>query len=130
MNIETKLNWDPDYSPIRNTELVKQKIQMDVSNREEYLNIYKKEYLENICNQLWDRPQINWDGKVLGCCRNFWGDFGDNVFDSGLVKAINNPKINYARKMLQGKEKPRDDIPCTTCSIYLNRKKHNNWVTR
>ncbi len=31
--------------------------------------------------------------KVLGCCRNFWGDFGGNAFTDGLVSSLNNEKI-------------------------------------
>jgi hypothetical protein len=32
--------------------------------------------------------------------------------------------------MLMGEAEPRDDITCTTCGIYLERKKHRAFVTR
>jgi hypothetical protein len=80
---------------------------------------------------LWDAPQINWDGKVLGCCRNIWGDFGrENAFADGLVRSINNEKIEYARGMLLGNKAAREDIPCTTCSIYLGMKAEGKWLPR
>ena len=47
--------------------------------RTEFRERYGAEYLEGTCDQLWSGPQINWDGKVLGCCRNFWDEFGGNA---------------------------------------------------
>jgi hypothetical protein len=79
---------------------------------------------------LWKQPQINWDGKVLGCCFNFWGDFGGNVFTDGLFESLNNEKINYAREMLTGRQGTRDDIPCATCELYLDMKREGNWLKR
>lgn len=37
-------------------------------------------------------PQINWDGKLLGCCLNFWGDFGGNAFEQGLERILTSEK--------------------------------------
>ncbi len=37
------------------------------------------EYLP-ACFQLWDEPQVNWDGKILGCCVSYWGELGGNAF--------------------------------------------------
>ena len=82
------------------------------------------------CHQLWDAPQINWDGKVLGCCWNYWGDFGGNAFTDGLVESLNNPKIAYARDMLRGEQPARDDIPCSTCSLYFAMRDHSQWIKR
>jgi hypothetical protein len=59
--------------------------------------------MHSICHELWDMPQVNWDGKVLGCCRNFWGDFGGNAFTDGLIESLNNEKIAYARKCCAGR---------------------------
>ena len=49
--------------------------------------------MQEICHQLWDAPQINWDGKILGCCRNFWGDFGGNAFTEGLFQSVNSGQM-------------------------------------
>jgi len=89
------------------------------------------DYAQFICHQLWDEPQINWDGKVLGCCRNFWGDFGpENAFRDGLQKSVNSEKMTYARNMLRGRTPDRPDIPCTTCEIYLGMKSDDRWLQR
>ena len=122
MKLITKMTWDDEFSPIRNKGNVMKATAWKVATREEYRRKYGRDYKQRICSQLWTEPQINWDGKVLGCCRNFWGDFGGNAFTDGLVNSINNEKITYARDMLLGKRPVRHDIPCTTCDIYLGMK--------
>ena len=69
------------------------------------------------CSMLWVIPQINPDGRLLGCCANYWGDFG-NVFEQGFEAVYQGPKLTYARDMLRGKVPARADIPCTTCEVY------------
>ena len=116
------------FSPVNDQDLVR--AEAGASSREEYLEIHRQDYMESMCHQLWDHPQINWDGRLLGFCRNFWGDFGGNVFEDGLTEALNNEKINYARDMLRGKQPLRSDIPCATCNIHLQRKQSGNWLVR
>ena len=82
------------------------------------------------CLQLWNEPQINWDGKVLGCCVNYWQGFGGNAFDDGLIPAVNGEKITYAREMLVGKAPARDDVPCTRCSKYQRMAAEKKWITK
>jgi hypothetical protein len=85
--------------------------------------------IRNICFQLWLQPQINWDGKILGCCVNHWGDY-KNVFDfSNLIAAFSNENIVYARKMLAGKVPMKKKIPCAKCHHYKNRRKEKDWIT-
>jgi MoaA/NifB/PqqE/SkfB family radical SAM enzyme len=83
MEFCTKLTWDNDFSPIRDKEFVRAQTGAQSTSREEYEQEHGEKYLGEICNQLWDDPQINFDGRVLGCCRNFWGDFGGNAFTDG-----------------------------------------------
>jgi MoaA/NifB/PqqE/SkfB family radical SAM enzyme len=128
MNFYSKLSWDAEWSPVQNQEVIRKEI--GAASRREYKEKYGVDYMQGICRQLWEQPQINWDGKVLGCCRNFWLDFGGNVFTDGLLKSLNNEKINYARDMLIGRQRARDDIPCATCEIYLNMKSEGHWLKR
>jgi MoaA/NifB/PqqE/SkfB family radical SAM enzyme len=130
MRFYVKLSWDDQFSPIRDREYVKKEAQLDAVTRNEYKQTHGIDYMQKICSQLWERPQINWDGKVLGCCRNFWGDFGGNAFKEGALRSLNNEKIVYARRMLFGKTPPRDDIPCSTCEIYLDMKARGGWLKR
>ncbi len=128
MDFKPKLSWDEDYSPIKDKQFVELQIGKE-SSRSQYKEATGVDYSRGICHHLWFEQQVNWDGKLLGCSRNFWGDFGDNVFEHGLEKAINNPKIKEARAMLQGLAEPRDDIPCTTCDIYIGMRADNRYIT-
>jgi MoaA/NifB/PqqE/SkfB family radical SAM enzyme len=129
MNVRLKLSWDEKFSSIKNEELVRKKIKLGVASRSEYLEKYGVTYLQKrICSQLWKNPQINWDGKILGCCYNYWGDFG-NAFESGLKDGLNNEKISYARQMLCGKVEAKEGIPCTTCGHYRKMKENEKWLT-
>ena len=85
--------------------------------------------MRSICAKLWRAPVVNWNGKILGCCRNFWGDFGGNAFSDGLIEAVNNEKIQHAREMLMGRAGERDDLPCVTCDLYQKMKKDRTWLT-
>lgn len=128
MEFKVKLNWDPNFSPVRDLGMVRR--ETGYASRQEVTEKSGEDYVSSLCTHLWAQPQINWDGKVLGCARNFWGDFAaGNVFRDGLLKSLNSEKMTYARGMLTGQNEARPDIPCTTCDIYLQRKKTAHWVT-
>jgi MoaA/NifB/PqqE/SkfB family radical SAM enzyme len=129
MVFRTKFTWDDDFSPIRDKDFVKKEIGLDITSRKEFKEQYGVDYGRPLCYQLWIQPQINWDGKMLGCCRNFWGDFGSNAFEDGLIPSLNNERINIARRMLLGKEGGREDIPCHSCALYLDMQAENSWLT-
>ena len=128
MDFSLKLSWDADFSPVQNKEMIRR--ELGASSRAEFKRRFGMDYMHGICLQLWEKPMINWDGKVLGCPRNFWGDFGGNVFTDGLLESLNNEKINYARSMLTGREGVRDDLPCSDCEIFLSMKKEGRWLKR
>lgn len=127
MEFSVKLNWDPDMSPVTNEDLIRVETGTGAATRQEYLEQTGTAYMESICDQLWSAPQVNWNGKLLGCCRNFWGDFGGNAFRDGLIASLNHDKIAYARQMLEGRQPARDDIPCTTCELYTARRSAGRW---
>ena len=39
-------------------------------------------------------------------------------------------RIAYAREMLTGRQPARDDVPCTTCEIYLKMRRRGRWLER
>ena len=129
MEFRTKLTWDAKISPICDRALVRSQTGGH-ADREEFEAATGEKYGGAICHQLWDDPQINWDGRVLGCCRNFWGDFGGNAFRDGLIDSINNDRITYARDMLSGRKPPRQDIPCTSCEMYLAMRDQSRFIGR
>ncbi|MHB1347689.1 MAG: radical SAM protein [Candidatus Humimicrobiaceae bacterium] len=126
-----KLNWEDlfaePFSPVKNAELIRKETGLGAANRNEFRQKYKKDYCY-VCVKMWDSPQINYDGRVLGCDTNYWGDYG-NILDGGFLESINSEKMNYAREMLMGKQEERDDIPCSTCKYYTWKKETSTWVT-
>ncbi|MBR0825102.1 radical SAM protein [Bradyrhizobium manausense] len=130
MGFNAKMNWDPKLSPIRDENFVRAQLGDAPISRAEYEQKNGHKYLSSLCHQLWDDPQINWDGKMLGCCRNFWGDFGGNAFTDGLAAGVNHEKMQYARQMLTGQRGPRNDIPCSTCEMYQDMQKRARFIDR
>lgn len=129
MQLFIKLSWDEEFSPIKDVEKVRQVSGVGAASRSEFFQQNGTGYLQkSFCSQLWKLPQVNWDGRVLGCCYNYWGDFG-NAFESGLKHGLNNDKINHARQMLMGQAEPKADIPCTTCGHYKRMQETNDWLT-
>lgn len=128
MDFHLKLSWDADIGARKDADLIRDLA--GYASRAEYREQTGQNYMLSICHQLWDQPQINWDGKNLGCCRNAWGDFGGNAFTDGLEATLNHEKIAYAREMLQGKAPERADLPCVTCEIYQDMRESGNWLVR
>jgi MoaA/NifB/PqqE/SkfB family radical SAM enzyme len=131
MSFYVKLSWDglygESFSPVKDKETVRRESGLDAATRKEYQEKYHKVYIRQVCIQLWKHPQVNYDGRVLGCCVNHWTDFG-NAFAEGLAPSLNSEKLEYARAMLMGKKESRADIPCTTCSIYKDMQAVKDWV--
>jgi hypothetical protein len=129
MHFFPRLSWNADHSPIVNHDLVRIQTGLGAASRAEYREKKGVEYTRDICSQLWRAPVINWDGKMLGCCVNYWGDFGGNVFVDGLHSTMSHPKLEYAREMLKGNAEPRPDIPCTTCEQYRAIRHGQDWIS-
>lgn len=127
MEIFFRLNSFPDIMPVQNRERVRELV--GYADRREYLEKERKHYCREQCYDLWRSPQINWDGKLLGCSRNIWGVFADNVFQSDALEAINNERMQYARKMLMGQVPARADMPCFHCGVYKSMAQYDNWIT-
>lgn len=125
-----KLSWDETFSPPVDAAALRRDGQLSDASRADYKARTGADYMDALCHQLWDSPQVNWDGKLLGCCRNFWGDFGGNVLRDGLAAAFDGAGMRTARAMLRGVAPAQVDIPCTTCAIYLDRRAHGRWVER
>jgi MoaA/NifB/PqqE/SkfB family radical SAM enzyme len=116
MTFAPRLNAYEEFSPVRDPETVKRETGLDAVSRFEFRE-KTKQYYAMPCDQLWFKPQVNWDGKLLGCCVNGWADFG-NVFEDGFAELLKGEKYSYAKQMLLGKKGPREGIACTTCPYY------------
>ncbi len=80
------------------------------------------------CAQLWQAPQINHDGRLLGCCINHWGDFG-NVFEAPLEELLEAPPMQAARRMLKGEAPPEEGVPCSQCTLYHQLRASDDWLS-
>lgn len=133
MSFWVKLAWRcphtlEDVAEVRDQELVGRASGLGVATRDDYYRVTRERYMQrHSCSQLWTSPQIHFDGRLLGCNILHDGDFG-NVFEEGLLAALNNEKISYARRMLLGRAAPRDDIPCSRCKHYLSMREHRRWI--
>jgi hypothetical protein len=127
MAFKPKISWDDQVSPIRDPRLVQ--IQTGLpATREEHYRASGTDYTRSICYQLWRAPVLNWDGRVLGCCRNFWGDFGANAFQEGLVASLETPLLQQAREALMGRGPMDPRIPCATCDQFLTIQRDGRWI--
>jgi len=128
MDFIPRLTWSADYSPVVNRDLVRIETGLGAASREEFRETKGAAYTRDICEQLWHAPVINWDGKLLGCCVNYWGDFGANVFEEGLNAAMRSSRMEVARLMLTGKAEPQPGVPCTTCDQYQSMARTGDWL--
>jgi len=133
MSFSLKLNWDDLYgapfSPVRDRDLIARESGLGVGDRAQYREKFDEAYLQKAtCAQMWTEPQVNFDGRILGCCVNYWDDYG-NAFADGLLTILNNERMRYARRMLMGKARERANIPCTNCKHYLAMKQTGGWIS-
>ena len=124
MSFRTEINANGDFDGLNDEEAAREDSGLDVVTYEEHVDATGSTLVKKYCNQLWNEPQVNWDGKILGCCMNTWSDFGGNAFEDGLETE----RLEHAKKMLLGEAPPRSDIPCTTCSEYVAMQKTGNWI--
>ena len=108
--------WNLDYKP-KDPDFVNSLL-IDVRDEfKNYKNLKKKEPLCSICTDLWEAPQINWDGRFLACCCNYENPFGINVFETGLVKCLKSRMVRKTKKMLMGGRSYKKS-PCYNCYFY------------
>jgi MoaA/NifB/PqqE/SkfB family radical SAM enzyme len=132
MSIIFITTWDNDYIPQKREMLTKETGLQFLTTQEKSRNSTNKAWELTACQQLWTEPQINWDGRLLGCCYVAYQDFGVNVFEVGLEKALNSENYRYAKDMLQGKVPPPENtanIPCADCGHYKLMCKTGNYFT-
>jgi MoaA/NifB/PqqE/SkfB family radical SAM enzyme len=127
MHFSPKLSWDQDFSPVRDADLVKRATGLKAVSRAEYKDQTKTVYLQRVCEELWDTPQLNFDGRVLGCGANTWAFFEGNGLDN-LGAAYNSKMMNDSRAMLTGQIPAVKGNPCTDCGLYKERVALKQWV--
>ncbi|MBN9420501.1 hypothetical protein ABS71_09480 [bacterium SCN 62-11] len=130
MKFYAKSNWDDFYErsePSLGEAGQKVQAALGYRDRKELAERTGQHALRGVCRQLWLTPQVNFDGRMLGCCVNYWKDFG-NVFEDGLTSVFQGEKLEYAREMLQGRKAAREDIACSSCSVYQHIRENESWL--
>jgi MoaA/NifB/PqqE/SkfB family radical SAM enzyme len=132
MKFKLKLSWEDLYyesfSPVNDRDRIRSEMPSGVSDRKEFGEKFGKVYIGDCCNHLWLSPRINFDGRLLGCCINYWDDFG-NVFEQGIEKCLNSEKMKASRDLLMGFKTERKDLPCLKCKVYESRVQLGSYVT-
>jgi hypothetical protein len=127
MDIYFKLNVFEGYHPLRDHAVLTE--MLGYSDKDSYLKKTGEIYMRDICLQLWRAPQVNWDGRLLGCSANSSVNYAEYALGRTFAEQINNDHIQYARKMLMGIAPARADIPCVRCDSFADYKKYNRWFT-
>jgi len=108
--------WDvAAYAPVRDAVRVVSDSGLPVATYAEYEGHVGMPYLQP-CLQLWDAPQVNWNGELLGCCHNTTESFG-NVFVRGLDACMSNERYRAMQALVAGKGETREDLPCHGCAL-------------
>jgi MoaA/NifB/PqqE/SkfB family radical SAM enzyme len=131
MEFYLKLSWDDLYterfSPVKDRKSIAKESGLGVADRQEYEAKFGRSYIASTCHQLWLRPRINFDGRLLGCSINHWDDFG-NVFTEGLEASLNGEKMQRTKDMLMGLGEVDEGSPCLRCQVYHSMRNSNVWV--
>lgn len=84
----------------------------------------------SLCTQMIYSPQINWDGRILGCCTVYRSDWEANAFDDGLINALNSSKYRDGLITLLRcnniNNKSKKNIPCNDCYTFTKNNLHFN----
>ena len=127
MNVFIKLNRWPDRLAVRDRQKIRKLF--GYADRGEFMESMGIQYCRDLCLGLWKAPQINWDGRLLGCGCNTSIAFAEYALGGAFLSEINNERMQYARKMLLGEAPPRDDIPCSGCAFYKQISENDLWYT-
>ena len=127
------VSYENEFSPLRNPNMVRKETGINHLDINASPAIQLAEFKKGVvdwyyCNFLWEAPQINWDGQILGCCENYKDNFGTTDFTENIKDILNNPKIIYAKNMLTGKAPALEGIPCSSCYVYKAMQKENIWL--
>lgn len=85
MNIFYKREWSYSFIP-ENVNEVEKITGINYTSNNENL------FYNSFCTDMIYSPQINWDVKLLGCCVVYRSDWNVNVFENGLIQALNSKK--------------------------------------
>lgn len=122
MQFIIKLSWDSMYlgknfAPAKKIEAIAELSGTGVGSRDEYYNAFSQVYLmADMCSSLWRTPQVSWDGRLLGCPVNYWGDYG-NAFEEPLSFLMCGA-YGKAIRFVKGLETDSKGLHCRRCPHF------------
>jgi MoaA/NifB/PqqE/SkfB family radical SAM enzyme len=119
MAFNPKLNYS-NYSPVKDKEFVRRESGLGVANRAEYKEMHKKDY-KAPCYHCFVSPQINWNGKILGCSVNKWKTIGD-INEMSISEWENSQYFKTLVGILFERKDCPNTIPCFYCPNYQKIK--------
>ena len=124
-----KKTWNPDYKP-SNPVMIEKLTGLDFGNDDLAFSDFSKKWgVGHPCISVWNWPQVNWDGRLMLCCCNYFKNIDINVFEIGLEKALQHPIVKKTKKMLMG-GKACKDSPCYNCWVYKNIVKEKSFIKK
>ncbi len=125
-DIYFKEPWNREVTP-RDCEFVNKFIPFRIFYDKEINKILRDNEMD-LCMQPWLAPQINWDGKLLGCCCSTHHDLSVNVFETGLKKALKSDSMKNMRLLLQGRNIKNSNMACKFCYKYRFMEKTGRYL--
>lgn len=124
MEIKFKLDWGDGFAPV-NIKKLRYETGLQYFSRAEYNSVHELPYYANRkCKSMIFSPQINYDGRLLGCCSVYCNDWGKNIFQVGLINALNSKEYMDAVYMVLGAGPIKNrTTPCGECSQWKRYKK-------
>lgn len=122
-----KLNFIRSYEP-KDPERLKKETGLSEVTRKEYFEKHGVPYLNDDCLQVFYDPQFNFDGAILGCCRNEWQYFKANLFTDGLEACLQDRGFKDMKKFLLSRNpnpKKYGELPCIKCDLWKERATKN-----
>ena len=128
MSMYYSTNNIPDYSPLtkKDHNFIKK-----VTKKEKYFLGFKTDLdvvKSEVCNTLFNVPQISYNGQLLGCCCNNYSFYKANAFETDLMTVLNNPDYLYSKRMITGQVPDDTSNPCSRCFAYKNMKKKGSFI--
>ena len=123
-----KLPWKRTNLGVEDAALFKKARMLEIKVDDKEIQEIIFENSRSACSQLWWQPQINWNGKLLGCCCSTNNDLEVNVFETGLKKAIKSKQMKKMRDVLAGKILPDTGMACKKCCIYPQIRETKSFI--
>ena len=147
------LPTDCDIEEIRKAKQIAAELGIDITFKKDWGNFlppnlkeveketnlsYEKETLRSIdksrwipCADTFFNPQINWDGRFLGCCCLFDDIYDLNAFDLSLEEILKSKQIAEVKNLIKGKywgKEKAKTIKCYNCWFYSKICRDNEFI--